>query len=108
MLVDAAVAQHHELVTADAGDDVGRPSGVGHPIGHLGQQRVADVVAGVVVDVLQLVEIEEQQRDVAARAADALERVGGVAQQQDAVGQSGQAVVGGLTHELGSACGCER
>ena len=101
VLVDAAVAEHHELVAADAGDHVRWSGGVCHAVGHLGEQGVAHVVAGVVVDVLELVEVEEQQGHMAAGAADAVECIGGGAQQQDAVRQAGEPVVGGLAHQLG-------
>ncbi len=100
VLVDVAVAQDHELVAADAGDHVGGSSGVRDAVCHLGEQCVADLVADGVVDVLQPVDVHEQDGDVAARAADAVERVGRGAQQQQAVGQPGERVVVGLAGEL--------
>ena len=69
-------------------------------VGHLGQQRVADLVADRVVDVLQPVDVHEQDGDVLAGAADAVECVGRRAQQQQAVGQPGERVVVGLAGEL--------
>ena len=63
------VAQHHdELVPADAGQ---LPAGTRvrecrpEPLRNLPQQRVAGLVAERVVDALELVEIDEQQPDVA-------------------------------------------
>ncbi len=82
VLVDFAVAQDDELVAADAGDYVGRAGGVRDAVGHLCEQGIADLVAHRVVDVLQTVDVHEQDRDVVARAADAVERFGGSAQQQ--------------------------
>ena len=100
MFVDRAVAQHDEFVAADTGHHVGGSGGVHQTAGHLHQQRVAHIVAGVVVGVLQLVEVEEQQRDLAAAAAYPLDRVGSVAQQQHAVGEAGEPVVGGLVQQF--------
>ena len=53
-----------------------------------------------VVDVLQAIDVHEQDRDVVARAADAFQRVGRGAQQQQAVGQTGEGVVIGLPRQL--------
>ena len=53
VLVDPALAQHHELVAADTGDDVGWSCCQGEPAGKARQQPVPDLVTRMVVDVLQ-------------------------------------------------------
>ena len=100
MLFDGAIAQHHELVATDTGDHIGGPRRVHHALRHLSQQGIAHVVAGVVVHVLQLVEVEEQQGHLPTGAPHALEFVGCVAQQQHAVGQACERVVSGLMQQL--------
>ena len=100
VLVDAPVAQHDELVAADAGDDVGRPSCVGDAMSDLHEQRVADIMPDGVVDFFEAVDVHEQDGDVVAGAADAVERVGRGALQLQAVGKAGERVVVGLPGEL--------
>ena len=51
-----------ELVAADAAENIGWPNIGGDPLRHLHQQRVADGVGIVVVDVLEIVDVEKRQR----------------------------------------------
>ncbi len=60
-LVPQAPAQHGELVTAEARHDVTLAHGLAQPPRHLDEQGVAGLVAELVVDLLEVVEVEEQQ-----------------------------------------------
>ena len=85
--------QHHELVAAEARDQVGRAQAVGEPRGHGGEQRVADEVAERVVDALEVVEVDEQQRQPRALAARQLHEPLELVVEARAVGQAGERVV---------------
>ena len=91
--------QHRELVAAQAGRGVGRAQAALEPPGGRDQQLVAGGVAEAVVDVLEVVQVDEQDGQVAlARAGQGvLDPLG----EQGAVGQAGQPVVEGLVDELG-------
>ena len=65
--------QDRELVPADAAGDVGRADDVLDALGGLGQHCVAGEVADPVVDRLEVVEVEDDQRQappIAVRAGD--------------------------------------
>ena len=57
-----AFEQHRELVAAEPGDRVGRPRALHQPLRGGLQQPVADVVAERVVHVLEVVEVDHQDR----------------------------------------------
>src|SRR6266545_1025550 len=59
------VEQQHELVAADPRQDVGFAQVQPEPLGHLHQQRVADSVSVIVVDVLEIVDVEKRQCEAA-------------------------------------------
>ena len=59
---DGGRQQDRELVAAEAGDGVAVADAVLQAPGELDQQQIADVVAERVVDLLEAVEIEQQQR----------------------------------------------
>jgi hypothetical protein len=61
------LAQHDELVTAEARDGVVGPHRHPQPAGGLCQQHVAGGVAQRVVDDLEAVEVDEHDRDHLAR-----------------------------------------
>ena len=89
---DLAVVAHHRL----------------QPLRDLAQQRVADRVAERVVDVLEAVEVDQEQRA-------ALLPMGGVAQRflerlahHRAVGQAGQRVEAGEAGDLAARTGAAR
>ena len=85
--------QHAELVAADARDEVVAAHAGAQARGDHLQQRVADVVAERVVHLLEVVEVEEQQRRgllVAPRVRHRLARALG---EHRAVGQPGERVV---------------
>ena len=71
------------------------PDGGAQPFGDRPQQVVADVVAQRIVDGLEVVEIQEQDADATLFAVGGVDRLGEAVEQQGAVGQSGQRVVGG-------------
>ena len=55
--------QEHELVAAVAGEQAAIALGAAQPPGDAAQQPVAGAVAERVVDELEVVEVDEQQRD---------------------------------------------
>ena len=61
--------EDEELVGAQPADGVPGPHLLGEPRTHLAQQRVADLVAERVVDGLEPVEVDDQQRRARARRA---------------------------------------
>jgi hypothetical protein len=56
-------AQDGELVAAEPGDDVAGPGRLAQPRGDLQQQAVAGLVAEAVVDQLEVVEVQEEDRE---------------------------------------------
>lgn len=87
--------QHHELVAAQPRHGVGFAHGVLQPLRDQRQQLVAGVVAAGVVELLEVVEVDEQQRAAQALALAGLQRMLQPVQQQPAVRQVGQGVVVG-------------
>ncbi|MNH36341.1 hypothetical protein D3C79_971210 [compost metagenome] len=61
-----AVQQHHEFIAADAGHGVDFPHAALEPVGHRLQQHVADRVPMGVVDLLEAVKVDVQQRHAPA------------------------------------------
>ena len=64
------------------------------------EQLVADVVAEVVVDLLEAVEVDQQQRERVARARLPRQGVVEPVAEERSVGEAGQPVVEGLAREL--------
>ena len=94
--VGEAVEQDDELVAAPARHGVFGAHRGGEAAGHVLQHEVAAVVAETVVDALEAVEVDEQHRHHAARAGTAGDRPLQPVEQQAAVGQPGEGVVGGF------------
>ncbi len=99
LLAEGALEQDDELVAAEAGEQrLGRRVAA-QALGDAAQQQVADVVAEGVVDVLEVVEVEEQQRlrlvllQALFEAREQLGAVGGAGQRVE-VGQVMQAALG--------------
>ncbi|MDP9394735.1 MAG: hypothetical protein M3Q27_11025 [Actinomycetota bacterium] len=86
--------QDRELVAAEARDGVLRPHGSDQPRHDRLQQLVPDVVPQRVVDVLEPVEVDEDDRDGSSILTPARERRLGTPGEQPAVGQAGEAVMG--------------
>ena len=90
--VDAR-ADRDELVAAEARDRVGRAQRGGQPRREREQHLVAGGVAERVVDQLEAVEVEREDRDVDALALPAGERVREPVERERPVRQAGQRVV---------------
>ena len=86
-------SQHDdELVAAETSEQRSLTDGATDPFGQHRQEAVADAVPEAVVDGLEVVEIDEQQRHGADRRAG--EQLVDPRQQLGAIGESGQIVVG--------------
>ena len=98
----AGGALHHddELVAAEPGHSVRLADDGLQVLGRSHEQLVAGLVAQGVVDPLDVVEVDEQDGDVAAVPARAGQRLLEPVQQQPAVGQAGEGVVQGECHQL--------
>ena len=100
-LVQAGVGQQDgELVAAQPGEEVAGPQGRAQARADLPEQVVAGVVAEAVVDLLEAVEVEQQQRGRARRAVAVVEHPLGLLEQRAPVGQPGQLVGAGLLPDL--------
>src|SRR3546814_9055257 len=84
------------LIAAESGDGVARAHGDGEPLGQLDEELVAALVAEGVVDRLEAIDVEEQQRRARAVVTTALYRRGYALHQEGPVGELGERVVEGL------------
>ena len=100
-MVGEVVHQDDELVAAPARHRVARPHRGLQALRDHAQHLVADVVAEAVVDALEAVEVDEQQRHQAAAADRPGECLLQAVEQQGAVGQAGEEVVGGFVLQAG-------
>ena len=91
---------HHKLVAAQACHGVAAPHAAHQPVGDLLQQQVAAVMAPGVVEVLEVVEVDEQQRAGLAMACAYHQGPLQPIHQQAAVGQAGQVVLEGQAVDL--------
>ena len=87
------LAADDELVAAEPRDGVRAADDVLQAAAERDQQLVAGLVAERVVDRLELVDVEQQHRDVALRALRAGERLADAVVEERAVRQAGQRVV---------------
>ena len=96
-----SLAQHHELVATEAGHRVAGAHDRTDPVGDGDQDLVAQLVTHRVVDRLEVVQVDEQQRDrvPAAEAAQSVQRTLDPLEQQRPVGQAGERVVSGLLRQ---------
>jgi hypothetical protein len=97
--VAAAGHEDQELVAALARDHVAGPGDAAQAPGHLLQELVADGVAEVVVDELEVVEVEVEDGGRSAVAVGGRDRRRQVLLEQRAVGQVGERVVVGEVGE---------
>ncbi len=88
-----ALEQHRELVAAEPRDRVGRARALHQPLRGGLQQPVADVVPERVVHVLEVVEVDHQDRQPVLRAPRERDRVLDAVAEQAAVREQGQRVV---------------
>ena len=93
------VHDQQKLVAADAAENIGRADIGGDPLRHLHQQRVADRVRIVVVDVLEIVDVEKRQGEPRRRLR-AGQQLLDMLLDQGAVRQSGQVVEIGAPRQL--------
>src|SRR5712692_4064455 len=68
LLALGVFADHDELVAAETGDAVTEAECLAQAVSDVGQETVASVVAEAVIDELEAVEVEEQDRDGSAVA----------------------------------------
>ena len=87
--------QHGELIAAEARDHVDLAHTGGQALCHCAQNLIAGVVAEAVIDVLEAVEVEEQDRQHLAAALGALQCLVELLAEQAAVRQFGEFVVVG-------------
>ena len=85
----ADVAHDRELVAAEARHRVARPDDPAEAVGDVHEQAVAGVVTERVVDHLEPVEVEEQDRDAEGGAPGPRQRLLEAVEEQRAVGQPG-------------------
>ena len=101
IIVIAERAQHEQkFVAADAAQDIGGPDVGGYPLRHLDQQRVADGMRIIVVDVLEI----SMSRNASAnrgRPAAVSEKLFNVLLDQRSVRQPGQIVEIGALRQFG-------
>ena len=98
LFVCQGLDQQHEFVAADARQHVGVAQRLADALRHLHQQGVADDVAVVVVDVLEIIEIDKGQRE--AMAAVAAQRLVDAFVDEKAVGQAGEVVEEGVLRQF--------
>ena len=82
--------EHHELVAAEARDEILGPQHLAQPLGDRAQQLVAAGMAERVVDLLELVEVDEQQRRQLLGALLGRQQIAHLVAEIDPVGQPGQ------------------
>ena len=93
-----------ELVTTEAAHGVGWPDARRQSLGDRRQDEVADAVAELVVDQLEIVEVDEQNPHGALGPADPGQRVLHPVAHEHPVGGPGQGVVDDLVGELDTQC----
>ena len=100
LLLVSVLQQHGEFIAAEAGDGVFGPDAEQEALGDPRQHEVAGVVTEAVVDDLEVVQVEEQDRHASAAALLARQRVAHAIDEESPVGQPGEAVVGRLASQL--------
>ena len=90
--------QQQEFVAADPRQHVGFAQVQRDPPGHFDQQRVADGVAVIVVDMLEVVDVEEGQREAELRLA--LQDAAGAMLDHPPRRQAGQFVIIGRAEQM--------
>ena len=102
VLAADVLEQHGELVSAEARDCVDLARRALEPARHRAQQLIPLLVAERVVDGLEAVEVDEQQRRTGRHAPGAAERLVGDLVERRPVGEPGQlVVVGEVAQALG-------
>ena len=99
--VRQVLAEHDELVAAEPRNGVADADDLADALGGLTKQHITGLVTEAVVHHLEVVEVEEQHRERAAPPADEVDRVLGAVEEEHAIREVGERVVGGLVRELG-------
>ena len=99
-LVGQVVHHHGELVAPEPCHRVHRAQVPGEPSRDLDEHGITGCVPGVVVDLLEPVQVEQEQTDQAMVPGCARQRVGQPVPQHDSIGQAGQRVLERLTEQL--------
>ena len=94
------LAKHHELVSAEPGDGVGRPEDIPDALGQLDEEVIAGAVAEAVVHVLEAVYVYEEHCQQTCHPTEPADRAGEAVEQQCAVGEPGERVEKGVADEL--------
>ena len=98
--IGGVLQQQRELVSAQARDGVLGAQAPGQAMAHFHQKPVADLLAQRVVEDLEAIQIEEEDRQVGAGALRAGQGVGQAIHEEGTVGQPGQGIAEGLADEL--------
>ena len=98
--VGEVLAEHDELVAAEARERVVDAQAVGQARGEAAEQLVAGLVAQAVVDDLELVEIDEEDGERRAGPLRAGQRVRQAVEEERPVGQPGERVVQRLVAQV--------
>ena len=93
------IEQQQEFIAADPRQHVGFAQVHPKPLGDLDQQRIADRMAVIVVDVLEIVDVEKCQRELAVRLV-ALQQAVGAMFDHPPGRQAGQFVIIGRPEQL--------
>lgn len=96
----AVLEEHGEFVAAQAVGLVRLSQGAAHALGDGLQEGVADIVAEAVVDLLEAVQVQVQQRQFASAGAGAKQRLAELFVEGLAVAQAGQRVAVGHFQQL--------
>ena len=103
--IGRATGDDGELVAAEAGHQILAAHDVAQPLGDVEDERVADVVAERIVDVLEVIEIDVEHRRREAAGAHVVDGLLEPLGEVDAVGQAGNRVVQGEVTQLPLAGG---
>ena len=96
--------QHHEFVTAQACHGIFQANAGFQSRRDHAQHGIANGMAERVIDVLEVVEVEKQQRAAQIMALEQGDLLGQAVHQQGAVGQVGQGIMVGQVLSLGLGC----
>ena len=98
--VGDAFEENRELVASEASERVGRAHGDQQPSSDLLENPVAGLVAETVVDRLEVVQVDEHDRDVGEPTLRSHQRMLDAIREQRSVGEARHRIVEGLMREL--------